>query len=140
MEMLALLLVSALALLPGPSGAGPTPHNPLESVIDTTKKLKETYKQEHFVEDVQPLADAGCMEEFFCKAGAILKNHSISFSSTEDEKRLAREIHVYTKKFERNCDDILKNVKVSHMKKPLSAFLELVLVCSQSNYMHRKGL
>ncbi|KAM4545136.1 interleukin-13 [Odontesthes bonariensis] len=130
MEMLALLLVTVLVC---PAAATPIAHKPLNHVIDLASNLSKSFTEEHFVEDVGALYDAGCNDDFFCKVEEILKGHPNSSTEGREEKKLLRNLTVYNRKLGINCAEILKTVKKSSQKKPMSDFLNNITKCSKQN-------
>uniref|UniRef100_A0A3B5AQQ8 Uncharacterized protein n=1 Tax=Stegastes partitus TaxID=144197 RepID=A0A3B5AQQ8_9TELE len=129
--MTVFLLVSVAALLDGSPVTAPAHDLNLNHIIDLAVKYNQSLAKDYFVEDVQPLQEAGCKDAFFCKVHDILHSHDKFGKSNEAEKKLVKNLERYIKDKKMNCEVILKTVEKSNVTRPIPDLLGRLTACIQ---------
>uniref|UniRef100_A0A3Q4GKT1 Uncharacterized protein n=1 Tax=Neolamprologus brichardi TaxID=32507 RepID=A0A3Q4GKT1_NEOBR len=111
MEMMMLVLVSAVAMLINPYAANPVSNNNLNRIIDLTEKYNRDLNE---VRLTNPSL-CSIQNNFFCKVHDILQKHA----KNDNEKDIM------------NCEEVLKKLQPSDKEKPLPDLLGNLTKCIQ---------
>ncbi|KAG7220083.1 hypothetical protein INR49_008977 [Caranx melampygus] len=136
--MLLFLLVPALALLVSPAAVGCSHHN-LRRIIELVGKYNESLSKEFFVEDVQPLYEAGCGDKFFCKVHEVLLKHE-NITKRKDEMGLLKNLREFNNRHRNtSCEELLKDVQPTGIEIQIPKVIELLSKCiKQRNWNGNK--
>lgn len=136
MKVMALLLISAVALLVNPAGSSSITRRSaasenLNEIIRSAEKYNRSLSKEFFVPDLEELVNDGCKDEFFCKVHDILLEHShFGKRKNQEEQKIVRNLEIFISGLNPNCTVLVNpTAPTGSNTKPIPTLLEDLVTC-----------